>query len=462
MFSKRQSFVKGALIISAGGLISKLLGAIYRVPLIAFLGGKGMGIYQMVYPLYCMLLTVSASGLPTGVAKLVAYGKNGAEKRALYVYAVVGAIGSLAMFSCAKLLAFVQGEQSVEQCAKILSPSVFFVSITSVIRGYYQGKGNMLPTATSEIIEQIIKVALGSLLCFIYRADVIKAVKLAVLAVTISEVVATIYVALLYGKEGGKTKPLFKQKTVSIREILRTTLPLTISSLALPASQFLESVVAIRLLRATGLDATTLYGIYSGCAVALVGMPVSVMYGLAVSSVPLVAPAVAKGDFSKAKAYVKKTIALTFLLSLPCAVALYVFCPIASKILFSSLAVDERLLLIKLVRITCINTVTQSLVQTSSACLTALGKPLFSSVSQWFSCLARVGLTALLLTFTNLSIVGVAISANCSYLVAIISNIWYIIRVEKKSLKGEIVANDNFNRSWHSPRRRHDGGGVRA
>ena len=63
-----QSFLAGAVIISLGGFISKLLGAIYRIPLTAVLGGEGMGIYQMVYPLYCILLTVSASGIPTGIS----------------------------------------------------------------------------------------------------------------------------------------------------------------------------------------------------------------------------------------------------------------------------------------------------------------------------------------------------------------------------------------------------------
>ncbi len=62
---KKQSYLKGAVIISVGGFLSKLLGAVYRIPLVAFLGGEGMGIYQMVYPLYCILLTVSASGIPT-------------------------------------------------------------------------------------------------------------------------------------------------------------------------------------------------------------------------------------------------------------------------------------------------------------------------------------------------------------------------------------------------------------
>ena len=94
-----QSFLAGAVIISLGGFISKLLGAIYRIPLTAVLGGEGMGIYQMVYPLYCILLTVSASGIPTGISRLISSGRGaGAEKQAFRLYGVVGVVGALVMY----------------------------------------------------------------------------------------------------------------------------------------------------------------------------------------------------------------------------------------------------------------------------------------------------------------------------------------------------------------------------
>ena len=82
-----QSFLAGAVIISLGGFISKILGAVYRIPLTNILGGEGMGIYQMVYPLYCILLTVSASGIPTGISRLISSGKGaGAERQAFRLY----------------------------------------------------------------------------------------------------------------------------------------------------------------------------------------------------------------------------------------------------------------------------------------------------------------------------------------------------------------------------------------
>lgn len=67
---KKQSFLKGAAIIAAGGFLAKLIGALYRIPLTNLIGGYGMGLYQMVYPFYCLLLTVSATGIPSSIAKM--------------------------------------------------------------------------------------------------------------------------------------------------------------------------------------------------------------------------------------------------------------------------------------------------------------------------------------------------------------------------------------------------------
>ena len=145
MKEKSQSYLKGAVIISAGGFISKVLGAIYRIPLTNFLGGEGMGIYQMVYPLYCILLTVSASGIPTGIARLISAGKAGAERQAFRLYGMIGIIGTILMYFLSAPLAALQTEPAIRMCCVMLCPSVFFVSVLSVVRGYFQGRGNMLP-----------------------------------------------------------------------------------------------------------------------------------------------------------------------------------------------------------------------------------------------------------------------------------------------------------------------------
>ena len=448
---KKQSYIKGAVIISAGGFLSKLLGALYRIPLVAYLGGTGMGIYQMVYPLYCILLTVSASGIPTGIARIISSGGgHGAEKKAFYLYGGIGLIGSLVMFAFSGLLAKAQGEPAVAQCCMYLSPSVFFVALISIVRGYFQGKGNMYPTAFTEVLEQIIKVAVGIALASLYRGNVAKATAAAVFAVTVSEVITAAFAIVLY--LGGKSskKPLYRQKGVSAKSIFAYTVPLTLTAIAMPVSQLAESIAVVNLLRGSVENATALYGVFSGCAVTIINLPVSISYGLAAASVPQISPLAAKGDFAGAKKLAGKSLIYTALISVPCAVVLFVFAPLAGRLLFSSLGEEELALLVTLVRIMSINAVTSSIVQTSSACITSLGKPLHGTITQWVTSLLRVGLSAALVAFTPLSITGVAISANCCYLVAVILNLWYIKTAKNK--EGNVNV-DNADRLGNKGRR---------
>lgn len=451
MFSQKQSFIKGAVIISLGGFISKVLGAVYRIPLTAFLGGEGMGIYQMVYPLYCILLTISASGIPTGIARLVSSGNGkGAERQAFLLYGAIGVIGTILMFMLSGPLAAVQGEPAIRLCCIMLCPSVFFVSVLSIVRGYFQGKGNMYPTAVTEISEQLIKVALGCALAYTFRNNLALAVASTLFAVTVSEVLSTALALVWYRKRRAK-QPLYRERATPYLSILRYTVPLTLTAIAMPVSQLLESIVAVRLLREITDGATALYGVFSGCAVTIINLPVSVTYGLAAASVPQISPLAEKGDYEGAKSKAYKSLLITFAISAPFALALFAFAPLAVRLIFNSLAASEKELLVNLVRIMSVNAVTLSLVQTSSACLTSLGKPALSTVTQWTSSVLRVALTAILIKFTSLSISGAAISANCCYLVAALINFWYISRVNKS---GGGRSNENYSDRFGSARRR--------
>ena len=432
MSKQKQSFLAGAIIISVGGFVSKLLGAVYRIPLTNILGGEGMGIYQMVYPLYCILLTVSASGIPTGISRLISSGRGaGAERQAFRLYGAVGVIGMLIMFVLSAPLAALQTEPAIKLCCQLLCPSVFFVSLLSVVRGYFQGKGNMLPTATTEIMEQVIKVAFGVAFSYLFRGNLPLAVASTLLAVTISEIISTGVALLWYFKKRSKP-PLYRVQSVPVKSILRFTVPLTLTAIALPVSQLFESIIAVRLLRAGAENATALYGVFSGCAITIINLPVSITYGLAASSVPQISPLAESGDMAGAKKKAFKSLAITLAVSLPAAVGLYFLAPLATRLIFGSLQGEEKELLISLIKILAVSSVTQSLVQTSSACLTAMGYPVRSTVTQWTTAFLRVGLTAGLIAFTGLSISGAAWSANCAYFVAMVMNFCYIIMAGKK------------------------------
>lgn len=159
---KKQSFLKGAAIIAAGGFLAKLIGALYRIPLTNLIGGYGMGLYQMVYPFYCLLLTVSATGTRPRSPKW--WRKNGRRacpasrfKKRLYSLSRYRRARHAADDGVVPLLSRAQDCADLKNGYIALAPSVLLVSAISVFRGWFQGENNMLPTALSEVTEQLVK-----------------------------------------------------------------------------------------------------------------------------------------------------------------------------------------------------------------------------------------------------------------------------------------------------------------
>ena len=286
---KQQSFLKGAAVISVGGIVAKILGALYRVPLTNLLGGEGMGLYQMVFPLYCLLLTVSATGIPSGLARLVsraeARGENSRAilRRSLLLFSAIGLAGCAAMFLLARPMSAAQGEAAVAAAYRMLAPSVLLVSVLSCFRGWFQGRNNFVPTAVSEISEQLVKIAFGLFFAYMYRENIVRAVEYSLLAVTISELAACLCMFALLPHT---RCPLYPERgSENAASLLRATLPVALAAGVLPLSNILDSILIVRLVSKYAENATALYGLYSGGASTLINLPVSVCYGLAAASV---------------------------------------------------------------------------------------------------------------------------------------------------------------------------------
>ena len=167
MAENKDSFLKGALILTAAGFLVKILGAIYRIPLALLIKDEGMGLYQMAYPIYLILLSISTAGLPTAISKMVsedvALGRYKNAYRifwvSLTVLALVGLILTLVLVVGAEYLA-VSVYRNPKAFYPIISiaPAIFFVSVMSCFRGFFQGLQDMTPSAISQVVEQIGRV----------------------------------------------------------------------------------------------------------------------------------------------------------------------------------------------------------------------------------------------------------------------------------------------------------------
>ena len=437
---KSQSFIKGAIIIAAGGIAAKILGAFYRIPLTNILGGEGMGIYQMVYPLYCLLLTVSATGIPSGLARLVsaAEAKGDREKsravlrKSLLLFSAIGFAGSALMFLLAPLMSMAQKEISAISAYRALAPGVFLVSVLSCFRGWFQGKSNFLPTALSEICEQAVKVAVGVFVANLYRSDVVRAVTATLFAVTLSELAACILMLFLAGKERG-VRPLYRERIPILRSkmLLRITIPVTVAAGVLPLSNIADSILIVRMIGAYADNATALYGLYSGAAATLVNLPVSVCYGIAAAIIPAVSALASKGSVKEAENRILFALKCTLYLSMPAALFLFVFSGRITSFLFASVTGAEGEILSKLVRSLSFAAVLLSVVQTLSACLTGCGKPKIAAFSMTAAVAIKLLAEAVLLRYPQISVLGAAYASIGCYFVAILVNLLYSIRERK-------------------------------
>jgi stage V sporulation protein B len=204
---KSNSFVKGAVILVLFNLIGKVLGAVYRIPLANLLGSVGIGKYQLIFPLYSLMLSVSVSGIPVAISKLVSEyngkGMFGDVKRLIklaFLYLVgISVVCCLFVVIGARFIACIQGNSEIYLCYYGIAPAILFVALLSVFRGYFQGQMNMTPSALSGLIEQIGRLLLGLFLAkYFIKFGLIYGVLGAVIGISVSELMALIFLMIYY------------------------------------------------------------------------------------------------------------------------------------------------------------------------------------------------------------------------------------------------------------------------
>ena len=422
--------LSGALILSLGGLLTKALGAFYRIPLTNLLGAEGIGIYQAVFPLYSLLLTASSTGVPNGIAKMISGGdvSDGYSvlKSALTVFLPLGLIGSLVLLLLCKPISNLQGNGSAYIAYALISPSVILVSVISCFRGFFQGNLNMKPTAISQIIEQLVKLIFGLSLCSLIDGKVELKAGLATLSVTISEFIACAYFFILFkikrycfkGFKGVKTNCLL---------VIKTVFPIMLSTIVIPVARTVESFFVLNLINRYSENATSLYGLYSGAVESIVSVPVAVCYAIAVTAVPIISKLDKQGKSCK-----NKIIQALFytLITATCFALAFIFLPsVAVKILYPSLNEEFTKITVNLLKLSSISVVFLPLMQTSASVLIAKGKFYAPVITSSVGVTVKLITSYFLLKTPKINIFGAVISDILCYFVATFLNLIYTINI---------------------------------
>ena len=291
----------------------------------------------------------------------------------------------------------------------------------------------MTPTAVSQVLEQMLKLFAGLTLAYAFRASISLAVAGATLAISISELGALIFLWIQYKRVKNKNLGVFTFDRLNhkkrVKQILKTTLPITIIGIMIPLSQVVDSFLIVNILSRYREDATALYGLMTGVAATVVGLPVAVCYGISTVAIPSVSSS--KTEKEKAK-NAKKTLLLTLAVSLPCAIGCYLFAPFIINLLFKSLPVTEKLIAINLLKTLSPCVVLLSLLQTGNAVLIGKGKLYKPVTSLGVGIIVKIVLSLILLKIPSLNIYGGAIGVIACYFVSTLINLFMIFNLKVK------------------------------
>ncbi len=363
---KKQTFLKGSIILGGSALIAKLLGAAFKIPLTNLLGGTGMGYFSCAYGLFLPLYAVLVTGLSTAVAKPVAVcAAKGDFDSALRIrsaarrsFFLIGLLGTAAAFLCAAPFTKLSAEsREAYPAVLMIAPAILMSCLTAVERGYCEGLCNMYPTGISQAAEALVKLLSGLLLCHLalqtdslppllagFSRESIGAAA-AVLGVTLSTAAGWLCMLPFSRRTGRRTPSADGESTMRIfLMLLRIMIPVALGALASNLTSLIDLVTVMhglrRLLSENPADfyagtqlpqeipaeeaAAFVYGSFMGLSVTIFNLVPSLTNMFAKSALPCAAQAIAAGDQKKASSCARQSLLLTAIAAIPAGCGIFV------------------------------------------------------------------------------------------------------------------------------------------
>ena len=435
---KGESFMQGVMALMFSQVLIKLLGLVYKWYLTnrEGFGDEGNAIYSAGFSIYALLLTISSTGVPNAVARLVSQhtskgdyrGAHRIFKIAMATFAIIGLVGTLIMFFRAgyianNMLAIPEAELTLVA----LSPAIFFVAIICVFRGYFSGRENLKATANSQTIEQVFKTIFTILvveivaICSGVNTNLMAAG--ANLATTMATIGSFIYLYMYYKvRREDLSKEIVSSKNYgtksilgTVKNILSVSIPMSLSSILTSINRNIDSTTVKRALQTflSEGDALKQYGILSGKVDTLVSLPLSFNIAFATALVPAITAAKTKGDMSTATKRVSFSLLVTMLIGLPCMIGIMVFAQPILDLLFPN--ASEGAFILQVSALSIIFTV---LNQTVNGALQGLGKIMIPAIALSIGVAIKFILNLVLVPIETIGAAGAAFATAACHAIA--------------------------------------------
>lgn len=319
---QKNTIIKGAILLTAAGLIGRVIGFFYRIFLSRAIGAEGVGIYQLIFPLYALTYSLTSSGIQTAISRYVAAktaaGDPGGARR---IFQIGLSISTASSVFISFLLLFFYQELAVSfvkepRCGQLLYLLAFVVpfgSIHSCINGYYYGIRRAAVPAITEVIEHLLRLGTVMLIFQILSAkDIAVTPALAVYGMIVEEILAALISAtalLWHFRSQPKIPAALYRNSRYARELFSVSVPLTMNRVLINIFQSMEAMLIPLQLRLTGLDQHTvlsIYGVLTGMALPLILFPTALTSSLCTMILPAVSEAQARNEIHSIRSAIKK------------------------------------------------------------------------------------------------------------------------------------------------------------
>lgn len=451
MSNSKKSFVGGAAILAAAGLIGKVIGMFYRVWLTDLITSEGMGLYSTPYSVYSFLLVLSSAGLPTAISKMVSErlvqgDRAGARmilKKTRRILLCTGLVATAIMASLAEPIASLMGDPLAAPGFVALAPSVFFVCLLSSYRGYFQGAQNMNPTAVSQVIEVVGKVLFGFVLVKIMAPKgLVWGAVAAILGVTIAELLALAFLMVRYAMGKSRDNVRTEQPARPIPHFYKTlfaiAIPVTIGAAMMPIVNLVDASLVTNRLTDIGYaleDAREMYGVLTGMVNTMINMPTVITLSFSMSLVPAVSSAMMRQDNRSLQRMVGTGLKLALMIGSAAAVGMGLLASQILRLLYASQ--PENCLVVggQLLAVMSVSVLFLSIVQTTTGMLQGMGKPSYPVKTLAIGIVVKIVLNYVLIGIPKLNVLGAAYATVACYAIAAVGNVYMVLRLSGTRLQ---------------------------
>lgn len=461
---KGTSFMKQAAILAVAGILVRFLGFIYRLPLTNMIGDVGNAIYGAGYYIYTFLLILSSAGLPAAISKMVSEriavkqyrNAHKVFKVSLTISGALGFICMVLLFLFAKPIAALSGSPDSYYCILTLCPTLFIVAIMSAYRGYFQGMNTMVPTAISQIVEQIFNAFFSVYLAWLFLGfNVVEGEKNIILGAAGGTagtgVGALAGLLIIMGsyflirpnlhtrmRREGVRNHAEGRKTVA-KELMMTAFPIILGTAVFSITNLIDMTMVMTRLQAGGFsyqEAQELYGQLSGKFVPLTTLPVSITTAMATAAIPSIAASVKLHNKKEVKRKMNMCFRIGMVLSFPAATGIGVLGDPIIKMLYPQYQSGGLLLTFGAVSI-----VFLAVSQIVTGILQGIGKVGVPVIGALLGAITKVILNYYLIANPSINVIGAVLSTTGCYAVASIFNLILLTKITHVSpdLTGAIV-----------------------